>query len=191
MQVEIPLGAYRYCREPRVRAAVDFLLAGKSSKIPDGLGWDELADFYRACLAAQQAKIEWAMAQEITWTATWADQLGGWTPVSIREQSKDRDTRVDPDSLWNNAEFYREFERSGFYLYPVVELDEDAGLRVALGLFEDGELVPLDAPEGVVIGAENWLYSPWSRLGDTPALDISGLRSAAAAMVAAAESAME
>ncbi len=186
--ISIPESVHRYMTSSRLQSAVDLLLSGKSPKTPDGLQWDELQDFYRACLAAQQTRIEWAMTIELFWTAVFADQVSGWRPSGIKEQYDDSELRIDVQHLWDESEFARDLSRGGYYMEALVELDVDAGVRIAVCLYKDGS--PVDLPP--VAGStriEEWIYSAWEPITEDPRLDCTRLRGAARAALNAVESA--
>lgn len=186
--ISIPESVHRYMTSSRLQSAVDLLLSGKSPKTPDGLQWDELQDFYRACLAAQQTRIEWAMTLELFWTAVFADQVSGWRPSGIKEQYDDSDLRIDVQHLWDESEFARDLSRGGYYMEALVELDVDDGVRIAVCLYKDGS--PVDLPP--VAGStriEEWIYSAWEPITEDPRLDCTRLRGAARAALDAVENA--
>jgi hypothetical protein len=186
--ISIPESVHRYLTSSRLQSAVDLLLSGKSPKTPDGLQWDELQDFYRACLAAQQTRIEWAITLELFWTAVFADQVSGWRPSGIKEQYDDSDLRIDVQHLWDESEFARDLSRDGYYMEALVELDVDDGVRIAVCLYKDGS--PVDLPP--VAGStriDEWIYSAWEPITDNPRLDCTRLRGAARAALNAVESA--
>lgn len=186
--IEVPEGVHQYMTRSRVRSAVDLLLSGKSPKTPDGLQWEELQDFYRACLAAQQTRIEWAMTLDLVWRAVFADQVPDWRPSGIKQQFDDSDLRVDVQHLWDMGEFARDLSRNGHYMEALVELDVDDGVRVAVCLYKDGSPVDLP-PVANCTRDEEWIYSDWEPFTDNPRLDCSRLRLAARAALDAVEAA--
>lgn len=186
MRVTLPESVHRYCTDDRIRSAVDLLLSRKSPKMPDGLQWNEVQDFYRACLAAQQTQIEWALALESVWTAIFADQTVGWRPSSISQQTKDSSIRLDVEYLWENGEFTRDLVRADHYLQALVELHSDNGLRIAMGLWSCDQLIDVNVLSGFRV-IDGWLYSGWEPFNETLELDIGRLRSLALAAVKATD----
>lgn len=188
-RIVVPEALHQYMTRSRIRSAVDLLLSGKSPKVPDGLQWEELQDFYRACLASQQTRVEWAMTLDLIWTAVFADQTPGWRPSGIKQQHDDSDLRIDVQHLWDMGEFARDLSRDGHYMEALVELDVDDGVRVAVCLYKDGSPVDI-TPEAECVRVDEWLYSPWEPFTDDPNLDLSRLRTNARAAVAAVSAAM-
>jgi hypothetical protein len=186
MIVKLPESVHRFCREERVRTAVNLLLSGRSPKLPEGLGWTEVPDFYRACLAAQQTRIEWAIALEELWRVLWSGQLPGWTPKSIREQATNSSIKLDVQSLWDTDEFIRDFTRNGLYLQTLVELDRQYGARVAVALWKDDMIFPLVPPQRCE-DIEGWLYSPWTMVDDGAVIDTTAMQETAAEIMRAVD----
>lgn len=187
--LEVPEGLHQYMTRSRIRSAVDLLISGRSPKAPDGLQWEELQAFYRACLAAQQTRIEWAMTLDLVWTAVFADQLPGWRSSGIKQQYEESELRVDVQHLWDEGEFRRDLRRDGHYMEALVELDVDDGVRVAVCLYKDGSPVELPSVAGTT-SIDEWIYSPWEAFTDDPQFDCNRLRVAARAALDALDAAV-
>jgi len=178
MKLQLPESIHRFCNDGRTASAVELLLSGRSPKIPDGLEWEELEDFYRACLAAQQTRVEWSIVMCRLWEAVFADLPSGWHPSTIAKQADDSDINLGIESLWQGGEFTREFTRSGFYLDLQIEFVSDEGARANASLWRDGHAVALSPPPGAEIVGE-WICSRWLQVEDDPGLDVSSLRATA------------
>lgn len=185
MRMTLPESVHRYCTDARIASAVDILLSGKAPKVPDRLQWDELEDFYRACLAAQQTRIEWAIAMTGLWDAIFADQTDSWRPSTIDQQAEDSEIRLDAEHLWTDGEFTRDFTRGDFSLQLQVEFISDEGIRANTLLWTNGKTVQVPLPEGAELGGD-WTCSAWLPIGETPELDLNKIRSQAREAIAAA-----
>ena len=183
MQVSLPESVYRYCTDRRIRSAVDLLLSAKSPKLPDGLAWSELPDFYRACLAAQQTRVEWALALEESWRAVFEEAFRGWASSSIETQAALSDICLDIGSLWTGREFYRDFQLRTLVAQSLVQIDPDRGIRISVALWIDDVEKPLPLRAGLLV-EDGWLCSAWLPFGQTAAIDLTGLQRDAAEMVA-------
>jgi hypothetical protein len=192
MKLQLPESVHRFCTDGRTASAVRLLLSGKSPKVPDGLQWGELEDFYRACLAAQQTRIEWAIVMWRLWEMVFSDQLPGWRPSTIRKQADDSDIDIGIASLWEDGEFTRDFTRGDFFLQLQIEFNADEGVRANASLWRDGRAAVLSAPPRAETVGE-WVCSRWVQIEDGSELDVSGLRETAciaieeASLIAAAE----
>ena len=186
--VELPRSVHRYCTDSRVRTAVDVLLAGKAPAMPEGTSWDEMPDFYLACLAAQQTKVEWAIALDRLWNAVWFDQLAGWNASSVRQQASESGLKMDPESLWTGDSYMRDHHRGETYLETWVELlPAETGIRIGIARYDDGEDVSITTGEFELIN--DYLSSSIVPLGETPEVSVTSLRGAAVRMLALAEQA--
>lgn len=185
MRMILPDSVHRYCTDARIASAVDILLSGKAPKVPDRLQWDELEDFYRACLAAQQTRIEWAITMNALWNAIFTDQIHSWRPSTIDQQSEDSELRLDAEHLWAEGEFTRDLTRANFSLQLQVEFISDEGIRVNALLWSNGKTVQVPLPEGAErVG--DWTCSAWLPVGETPELDLDQIRSQAREAIMAA-----
>ncbi len=180
--MQLPESVHRYCTDGRTTSAVDLLLSGKSPKVPDGLQWEELEDFYRACLAAQQTRVEWSIAMWRLWEAVFADLHSGWRPSSIAKQADDSGIDLGVESLWQEGEFIRDFTRGDFYLELQIDLAFDEGVRANVSLWRDGRAVALSAPPGAEIADER-VCSRWLQIEEEPELDLSSLQETACIVV--------
>lgn len=178
MKLQLPESVHRYCTDGRTASAVELLLSGKSPKMPDGLQWDELKDFYRACLAAQQTRVEWSIAMCDLWEAVFADLHTGWRPSTIAKQADDSGIELGIESLWQDGEFTRDFTRGDFYLELQIEFASDEGVRANVSLWRDGRAAALSPPPRAEIDG-GWVCSPWLQIEDNPELDLSSLRQTA------------
>lgn len=178
MRLQLPESVHRYCTDGRTTSAVDILLSDKSPKVPDGLQWEELEDFYRACLAAQQTRVEWSIAMWRLWEAVFADLHTGWRPSTIAKQADDSEIDLGIGTLWQEGVFTRDFTRGDFYLELQIEFASDEGVRANVSLSRDGRAVALSPPPGAQIVRE-WACSSWLQIEGDPELDLSSLRQTA------------
>ena len=185
MRITLPESVHRYCTDARIASAVDILLSGKAPKMPDRLQWDELEDFYRACLAAQQTRIEWAIAMNGLWDAIFANQIDSWRPSTIDQQAEDSEIRLDAEYLWTEGEFTRDFTRGDFSIQLQVEFISDEGIRANALLWNSGKTVRVPLPEGAELVGD-WTCSAWLPIGKMPDLDLDQIRSQTQAAIAAA-----
>ena len=185
MRMTLPESVHRYCTDARIASAVDILLSGKAPKVPDRLQWDELEDFYRACLAAQQTRIEWAIAMNGLWNAIFADKIDSWRPSTIDQQAEDSEIRLDAEHLWTEGEFTRDFTQGDFSLQLQVEFISNEGIRANTLLWNNGKTVQVPLPKGTELGGD-WTCSAWLPISDTPELDLDKIRSQGREAIAAA-----
>ncbi len=136
---------YQYLTQPRIRTAVDSVLDYGVKKLPPGLEWEELPQFYRAALAASSVQVEWALTLEDLWRRTWPATVAGWTALSVDVQNtRDLSAQVGVEKCWDEGWFGRCFTR------PAIRAAQPRGGRHA-----DDPVVCLGvslALEGVAIG---------------------------------------
>jgi hypothetical protein len=109
---ELPQSVFEYLTQPEIQAGVDPVLAFGIKKIPDGLDWHEVPQFYRATLAAQTVQVDWALAHEQLWRAIWPDQIAGWAPINVDEQcGAGYDAGISIEKCWSEEWFGRCFTR--------------------------------------------------------------------------------
>lgn len=186
MKLQLPESVHRFCKDSRTASAVELLLSGKSPKVPDGLQWDELEDFYRACLAAQQTRIEWSITMWRLWETVFADLHSGWRPSTIARQADDSDIDLGIESLWQEGEFTRDFTRGDFYLELQIEFVSDEGVRAKVSLWRNGSAAVL-SPQGTEI-VDDRVCSRWLQIEDDSELDLSSLRETARLVIEQANS---
>jgi hypothetical protein len=125
---QIPASVLAYIVDPAVQSAVDAILNSKPHHFPSGLSWDELPQLYRANLAAQQVRCEWAIGLYQLWKASWGScKFTGLTEFSPDNHIKKDAWPISVEGLWNGTYFGRLFKRAGkstHYFY--VNLDTDA-----------------------------------------------------------------
>lgn len=114
MTLELPESVFRYLTDPGIRAGVDVLADNGLKKVPAGLTWSEVPQFYSALLAATTVQVEWAVALERLWQEVWPDALGGWTALQPDEQMTEyADFDVSVRGCWNEEWFGRCFTKRG------------------------------------------------------------------------------
>lgn len=112
--VQLPPSVFQYLTVPKLRAGVDSVLEYGGKKLPPGLEWDELPQYFRAAVAAIAVRVDWALAMEELWRCVWPGELIGWSPVSIDNQSTpDFGAHVSIDLCWTDEWFGRCFTRPG------------------------------------------------------------------------------
>jgi hypothetical protein len=110
--LQLPQSVVQYLTEPKLRAGVDSVLEYGARKLPPGLEWDELPQYFRAALAANHVQVDWALAHEELWRCVWPSELVGWSPASLDEQStRDFDAHVSIDNSWSDEWLWRCFTR--------------------------------------------------------------------------------
>lgn len=129
---DLPASLAAYMTDPKIRTAIQLLLAKKRPKPPENLKWSELERYHRAQLSVRQLQYDYATALIRIWGETWGD-LSGWVPVDPAKQSSD--ASVELESIWSNAYFAREFVSGGNTAELGVYADEDVGFQLALGVW--------------------------------------------------------
>lgn len=137
--IEVPQSVMAYFTQPAVATAVDLLLSGKKPKVPENLRWDELAAFYRACLAAQQVQAEYAILMEKFWRAIW-QVPPSFTPTTPHDPGR-RDMSVAISTIWDQGYFSRGFKKSDWWLDLTVYLEDSTGFQVGVGLWRGSEFM--------------------------------------------------
>ncbi|MHA3793044.1 hypothetical protein [Sphingomonas sp. YL-JM2C] len=186
MLMTLPESVHSYCTKPRIKAAVDLLLSSKTPKIPDGLQWSEVEDFYRAWLGAQQTRAEWAIAMNRLWYVSFPDLKSEWQAVSIVKQADESEEYVDLLSVWTEGTFTRDFVHGEYWLELQVELDVDEGLRANVALWKDGWSIKMARPPSSLL-VDDWLCSEWLVIGQNAELNLTHIRETTKAMIAVAE----
>lgn len=97
-----------YFRSAEVRFPVQQLLARKTKYVPQTFSRDEVADFYKACLAARQTQIDYALDMFDLWHCIWPDLGPGWQPVPY--DPADDELTLDAQVRWDLEYFQRNFE---------------------------------------------------------------------------------
>lgn len=100
-----------YFESAEVRFAVDQLLAKKMSYVPQAFKPEEVADFYKACLAARQTQIDFAQDMYDLWHCIWPELGAEWQPVPY--DPADEELSLDPQVRWEEGYFQRNFIRPG------------------------------------------------------------------------------
>lgn len=126
-----------YFESPEVRFAVDQLLARKMSFIPEAFTSNEVADFYKACLAARQTQIDFAQDMFDLWHRIWPELGAGWQPVPY--DPADEELSLDPQVRWEEGYFQRNFLlrgtgiTAGMWLF--LRPSAPSGSEIELGCF--------------------------------------------------------
>lgn len=116
---ELPESVFRCLTERKIRAGVDSVLQSGTKKLPSGLEWEELPQYYEAVLAACRVQVDWVLAQEQLWRSVWPSKPLGWAPVSVEEQSVgEYDGFVSIDNCWSEKWFGRYFTRPSAHVGP-------------------------------------------------------------------------
>ena len=107
---ELPESVFEYITIPEIESGVDSILAFGTKKVPDGLEWPDMRQFYRATVAAQTVQADWALAHEELWRAVWPDEIDGWAPRRPDEQSaRGSDASVSIENCWSEEWYGRCF----------------------------------------------------------------------------------
>lgn len=97
-----------YLESPEVRHAVNLLLDRKIGYMPQAFTAKEIADFYKACLAARQTQIEFVQDMVDMWDQVWPALGEDWQSV-LHDPAVD-DLSLDPVVRWSEGYFERRFE---------------------------------------------------------------------------------
>ncbi|MFN3725239.1 MAG: hypothetical protein ACK4SZ_02925 [Allosphingosinicella sp.] len=140
--IAVPESVLAYFQQPSVQTAVDLLLTGKEPKVPANLRWEEVASFYRACLAAQQVQAEYALFLEALWGAVWTEIPAGWRGCRPSNPARP-DLAIGIATIWSEGCFSRRFERQGYSLELSAGLWPDTGLQLGVLLYDEENSVLL------------------------------------------------
>lgn len=106
----VPEPVHRYLTDAAIRAGVDSLVGYGHKKVPSGLAWRELPDFYAAALAAVHVQITWASFLERVWRDVWPGTISGWEPLDPDEQIQEAgDLSPSVHQCWEEQWFGRMF----------------------------------------------------------------------------------
>ena len=100
-----------YLEESDVRHAVDLLLASKIAYMPQDFTHMQIADFYKACLAARQTQIEFAHDMADLWAHIWSGLPDFWQPVLL--DPTDKALTLEPVVRWDEGYFQRSYDLKG------------------------------------------------------------------------------
>jgi hypothetical protein len=139
--IAVPESVLAYYSRNDVNAAVTLLLGLKKNKIPPLPGWDDVPAYYRAWLAAQQTKADFATFLESVWNAVWTEVPTGWQ-APRPDQPKRLDLSVAIDFIWEEGCFSRRFERGGLAMELSIWLNDV--LRLGFVLYDRADNVLLD-----------------------------------------------
>ncbi len=143
-----------YFDSAEVRFAVDQLLARKMKYVPQSFDAGEVADFYRACLAARQTQIDFVQDMIDLWHLIWPDLGKSWHAAPY--DPGDEELTLDPQVRWDESYFQRSFDRKGkgirAALWVYLSSKSPAGSEIKLGysLFRGAQSLARKAnrPEG-------------------------------------------
>ena len=97
-----------YLESPDIRHAVNLLLDRKIGYMPQAFTPEEIADFYKACMAARQTQIDFVRDMVDMWHQVWPTLGGDWKPVP--HDPADEELTLDPTVRWSEGFFERRFE---------------------------------------------------------------------------------
>ena len=97
-----------YLESPDIRHAVNLLLDRKIGYMPQAFTPKEIADFYKACMAARQTQIDFVRDMVDMWHQVWPTLGGDWKPVP--HDPADEELTLDPTVRWSEGFFERRFE---------------------------------------------------------------------------------
>ena len=97
-----------YLESPDIRHAVNLLLDRKIGYMPQAFTPKEIADFYKACMAARQTQIDFVQDMVDMWHQVWPTLGGDWKPVP--HDPADEELTLDPTVRWSEGFFERRFE---------------------------------------------------------------------------------
>jgi hypothetical protein len=189
--VLIPASVRAYVHDGGIRRAIRELMDLPSDQILEGLGWSELARFYRAQLAARQLESEWAVFALDLWEEVWGGLLDHWTALTPDEQMINENdvgldlaalSDADDHSLW----FGRLFTKGSFTFYASLSALPSSGLRLKVSCENDSRSIGF-----ADLGATSDEYANWTSDLTLPldreATDPAPLREIAAAAVRIAD----
>lgn len=137
--ITVPQSVFAYFHEPDVSTAVDLLVDAdfsRKKKPPiGGLRWDQVATYYRACLAARQTPIEFAIFTEALWRAAWVDIPTVWTPLTPDDVAG-TGCSTEIAYVWSERIFSRRFEQAGYALELYAGAWADEGAQIGLALLD-------------------------------------------------------
>lgn len=142
--ITVPESVLTYFEQSAVETAVDLLLTGKEPKVPDNLRWDEVASFYRACLAARQVQAEFALLTEELWRAIWHAAPTDWKPRAPADPERP-DLGVGISTIWDEGCFSRRFEQRNCSLELTAGLWSNSGVQIGVALWDKGDKILLDS----------------------------------------------
>lgn len=190
-ELELPQSVFRYLTDPQLRAGVESVLEYRTKKLPPGLEWDELGQYFRAAVAASSVQADWALALGQLWRCVWPDQLVGWSPVSVDEQAtREFDAHVSIDKCWSEEWFGRCFTRPAAPAASTQSRRKAVREVLCLGvsITLDGASVgisldpsPAAAPDPMLFHYDDDAAAWWSveQVISSPTLDLSALQQAA------------
>lgn len=124
-----------YFENSEVRFAVDQLLARKIKYVPQTFSAGEVSDFYKACLAARQTQIDYALDIFDLWHRIWPELGGNWQAAPY--DPSDDDLSLDPQVRWDEGYFQRDFRKPGtditVYLWLFLSSKAQNGSEIELG----------------------------------------------------------
>lgn len=143
--ITVPPSVLAYHQQPDVTMAVDLLLdadksakTARASKSPIAkLGWNDVAPYYRACLAAHQTRAEFALLLEALWRAIWRDAPPSWCPLEPGDQREDM--AIDVHTVWYECCFSRGFKKGSYALELSVYLEARGEVQLGIALWDGDE----------------------------------------------------
>ena len=187
MIYRIPDSVRSYYRDLTVQSGVDALLV-KPQKLPPDLRWGEMADYYRAWLAAHRVVIDHAVALEAVWNLVWRDAVpAGWLAASPDDQTaSDVDTDPHPFTSWANDWLVRCFNRGKSTLYLATSIGE-SGPTLGFGVYNARGSLVVKSVGGFEHDAASdmlWVEEP-ARPDASGDVDLTTLHAAAARAISA------
>jgi hypothetical protein len=178
---QMPESVVRYTEDKALQAAIEFLLASAPSKM-DSYGWEDVPNYYRAYLAAQQCRAEWAETLHRLWEELWREpDRALWRPLSPDEQAK-LGWSVDLETMWKRVMLARIFVSRALpkrFLYLAVATTPAYGIQLGFGAYSDDDEELLSAPEGFVTDEDDRLHwTPERAVIAQEQVDLAPLRAA-------------
>ena len=199
MPFPVPESVHAYVTDSVARTAVDTLLESETHPKDEDLGWDKLADFQRAVLAAHQVRCEYAVFLIELWDEVWKPCFESGFGASL-ERRTITDTEewceqpFTPSGIWDQGWFGVSFagpSRQRTLCVGVCLDDARSGVQLSAQLHDarDRELLdqgalgePWEEEDEVM-----WTTAKTVPINERRDLDLETLRDAARAALAAVE----
>ena len=143
MQFALPESYRAYCTDAAVRTAVDHILSSADRKgglgLPPDADWNDLPAFHRAVLSAHQVRCERAIFLIDLWDAVWEPALaesglqGDLNPCTVTDTELWNGAKLDPNTVWDNRWFGRNFNVGGAR-YTIAPGVSDDAVRARLSI---------------------------------------------------------
>jgi hypothetical protein len=141
-EITLPESLAYYLKSTKHSEAVQSLLDQK--KTPKDLGWDNLASYYHANLAAEQTRLEhWILLLQI-WRATWGQHFKEEGQFGFEQSSPaDYENENTQEHCWDMGRLYFYFVKETKSIVLAVSVDtEKHTVSLSFYIEEDGKKSP-------------------------------------------------